>query len=138
MPEWSSDSKTALRESWQSGLSAKQIGEKLGVTRNAVMGQVGRMRARGENLPHPTPQRVERARPRPKPRGYFVLPTFAALPEKEPLPPTPVEPKLLCDLKTGECRWPINDGDPYLFCACAVLPLSPYCSVHTKKSYSGR
>jgi len=36
----------------------------------------------------------------------------------------------LMDLQSGQCKWPVNDGDPFLFCAAPALPGSSYCGCH--------
>lgn len=38
--------------------------------------------------------------------------------------------KELCDLYDNDCRYPVNDGAPYLFCAEARQDGSSYCPEH--------
>lgn len=41
---------------------------------------------------------------------------------------------LLENLKPHQCKWPINDGGPYLFCGKGREPGSPYCHEHKCRS----
>lgn len=38
--------------------------------------------------------------------------------------------KELADLESNDCRYPINDGAPYLFCAEPQKDESSYCPEH--------
>ena len=38
----------------------------------------------------------------------------------------------LLELTDRMCKWPINDGGPYLFCGCAKEPGKSYCSFHAR------
>lgn len=38
--------------------------------------------------------------------------------------------KQLFDLEPNDCRYPMNDGGPYLFCAEAKMEGSSYCPFH--------
>lgn len=38
--------------------------------------------------------------------------------------------KSLVDLEENDCRYPMNDGGPFIFCAEAKIEGSNYCSFH--------
>lgn len=40
----------------------------------------------------------------------------------------------LLELEPGQCRWPVNDGAPFLFCAAPSLRGSSYCACHASLS----
>jgi len=40
----------------------------------------------------------------------------------------------LLDLDHDQCRWPVNDGGPFLFCADPVGGSSSYCALHAALS----
>tara|TARA_R100000655_G_scaffold91566_1_gene132320 strand:+ start:114 stop:344 length:231 start_codon:yes stop_codon:yes gene_type:complete len=40
----------------------------------------------------------------------------------------------LLDLEPDSCRWPVNDGDPYLFCAAPRVAGSSYCACHAARA----
>lgn len=43
--------------------------------------------------------------------------------------------KSLLDLEPNECRYPMNDGGPYLFCAEVQATGSSYCAAHRDVSF---
>lgn len=43
--------------------------------------------------------------------------------------------KQLIDLEPNDCRYPMNDGGPYLFCAEAQIEGSSYCPFHQALSF---
>lgn len=42
--------------------------------------------------------------------------------------------KELTDLGVHECRWPLNNGSPFLFCAASQFQGSTYCAHHMLRS----
>lgn len=42
----------------------------------------------------------------------------------------------LLDLREGMCKWPVNDGGPFLFCGCDIHHSAkmPYCTFHARIS----
>lgn len=117
-------------------LSATGIAAKLGVSRNAILGKASRLhlpKRRGQSPrsrqpDRPKPPRVPRLavpHPRPAPMLEVVKPNGNAW---EPLPGT--VPLPLVDIRDGQCRWPVSQDAPFLFCACPVQPGKPYCRHH--------
>lgn len=43
-------------------------------------------------------------------------------------------PVTLLDLKTCSCRWPVNDGNPFLFCGDRAQAGGPYCATHAARA----
>ncbi len=158
--EWAEETIVRLRTLWDEGLSTAEIGRRLGVTKNAIVGKAHRL-----DLPaRPSPIRRDGSggaprRPRP-PRvagptlpplsstssatapasGPMILPQMAALaPRPAPLPPlvrvAPPPPRPYGRIIT--CCWPI--GDPgtqsFRFCDEASEPGKPYCSDHVRLAY---
>lgn len=137
---WTDEKVAQLTELWNvTGLSAVEIAARLGlVSRSAVLGKarrIGLAKRRGvtPRIPHPDslkPKRPPRAVPagarqhRPKPEVPFK-PQGSAW---EPVPG--VVPLPLLDLKSGQCKWPVSQDAPFLFCAAPVEPGAPYCPHH--------
>lgn len=152
---WTPERVEIMGKLWKEGLSASKIGDRLGVSRNAVLSKLHRTglsagRARADsarNLRNGHARR--RAKQRPKEgraeskktatlRALFPPgeERYRELPEE--LPAIPVEQrKGLADLDVGECRWPI--GDPreagFHFCARKQASGLPYCEHHARLAY---
>lgn len=44
--------------------------------------------------------------------------------------------KSLLDLNKRDCRWPMTDDKPFLFCGEAIVEGSSYCACHRRASLS--
>lgn len=139
----------AIKAVWQPGMSAAQIAAHFdGVSRNAIIGifhrhanKVGTMRLnpKGTNgqeehrpkLPRAQPRkakasnnlawRVQRKLSVVKPEPAIERATFGA-PQTAGI--------LLTMLDGHRCKWPINDGGPFLFCGEVTKEDRPYCPFH--------
>ena len=119
---WTEERLEELKKLWAQGLSISQIGEALGVSRNAIAGKAHRM-----GLPkRPSPIS------KPKTEKPKVEPVF----EEQDLP-------LRLELRQlvwsrSKCCWPT--GDPkkngFVFCGDTVVPGKPYCLPHCKEAYT--
>lgn len=155
--EWNDEREQLLRTMWEvDGLSARECGAALGVTRNAVIGKVHRLKLQKHG---PTPKmpaskvralkstgergttgkyrgvvtaarkaRMAKAIPAPPPEVFSPAAEDLAVGAWNPLPgATPIG---LMDLSDKVCRWPVSDGAPFLFCGCATAEGSSYCPTH--------
>ena len=119
---WTDERLEELKKLWAQGLSISQIGEALGVSRNAIAGKAHRM-----GLPkRPSPISKPKAE---KPKAEPVV-------EEQDLP-------LRLELRQlvwsrSKCCWPT--GDPkkngFVFCGDTVVPGKPYCLPHCKEAYT--
>lgn len=119
---WTDERLEELKKLWAKGLSISQIGEALGVSRNAIAGKAHRM-----GLPK---------RPSPISRLRAEKPKVEAVVEEQDLP-------LRLELRQlvwsrSKCCWPT--GDPkkngFVFCGCTVVPGKPYCLPHCQEAYT--
>ena len=119
---WTDERLEELKKLWAQGLSISQIGEALGVSRNAIAGKAHRM-----GLP-------KRPSPISKPKA-----------EKPKVEPVVGEQDLPLRLELrqlvwsrSKCCWPT--GDPkkngFVFCGDTVVPGKPYCLPHCKEAYT--
>ena len=111
---WNKERLGQLTKLWGQGLSITQIGLKLGVTRNAVVGKVHRM-----GLPKRQSPIVRSDKPfEPKRRKLSPL-TFA-------------------DWDRHKCCWPIGDprSPDFKFCGDKVVEGRPYCEEHCNQAYT--
>lgn len=105
---WTEDRVSSLGVLWGEGLSTAEIGRRLGVTKNAVVGKAHRLSL----TPRPSP--VKFNGPRPPRRKNRVI---------EVAGPT--------------CSWPMgHPGDKdFHFCGAHPLPGKPYCADHAARAY---
>ena len=129
--------KERLIQLWREGKTGTQIAEELGTTRNAVLGAVHRLKARGileARVSGPNLKPVKKSIKGRVRRRKFFMPT-------EPLPPEPQveissKPKTLLDLRMDDCRYIVKQGDPMstLYCG-APTHVKSYCEAHAQLCY---
>jgi len=148
--EWNDTIIAELRGLWAEGLSTAEIGRRLGISKNAVVGKAHRL----DLSPRPSPiRRQERAPGAPPPAPRAVGPTLAPLPAR-PVPaavPVPVAvapilkpatPRRLAAVaappaRVSACCWPIGEpGKPsFHFCDAVAVQGKPYCAEHAQLAY---
>jgi len=138
--EWLDAATQRLRVLWAEGLGTREIGEALGVGKNAVIGKAHRLGL----APRPSPLGVHPGQPLPAPRPRPVpLPRMdrpvvrklepqqaCAMGRRPPAPPPPSPPQPAPALRVGmeQCAYPTNDGRPWRFCGAPAVPNRPYCA----------
>lgn len=130
-----------MAEMWQSGLSMGQIASHFRVSRGRVSGLISRNR---ELFARRNRSATQTSNDR---RQAFHAVKVAE--EAKAAPMTPVEPEIdgkeydaarltvakdLLSLGSCDCRWPLNEGGPFLFCCAEVATGSPYCAHHKARS----
>lgn len=163
---WTDDRVETLKKLWMEGLSASQIANELGmgVTRNAVIGKVHRLKLSGRAKPATSSSRPRAAArsatrsassnstPRRRSssgggatRGNTALKVDAVADqelnvalnaEKELF--IPVEERIgLLALTEKTCKWPIGDplAEDFHFCGRDSEEDAPYCEFHSKRAY---
>lgn len=110
--DWTEERIALLVEMWKAGVPTSEIGRKLDVTKNAVVGKVHRLGLEKRQSP------IQRK---------------AVKKKKAP------EPELITldKLRHGMCAWPIGDpGSPgFHFCGEKAIETKPYCLPHCEKAY---
>jgi len=162
--DWTEETIARLRQFWQDGHSTAEIGRRMGITKNAVVGKAHRLTL----APRPSPIRRDlpeghvprRSAPRratgptlPAPNlppvAASVPSVAAAAPERIAPPPprhmpSPQAPMQLravplprASARTSTCCWPI--GDPgtasFRFCDDGAMAGKPYCAQHAALAY---
>ena len=147
--EWNPTRLETIRRLWAEGHSTAEIGRRMGISKNAVVGKAHRM-----HLPaRPSPIRRGERRPRDRrPRNTVrsvPLPSFARMPEtpKPAQAPTPRPPvarvsrmwdgQTLQADRTVECCWPLGEpGKPgFRQCDDPTESGKPYCEEHCRIAY---
>lgn len=153
---WTDDVVGRLRALWLEGCTMAEIGLRLGMTKNAVIGRVHR----SDLPPRPSPIHASADPPppaAPAPVTGPTLPPLASLADAPIAAPAAVPPgvsaRSVARTSAGsrptvvfrpvlygrvvECCWPIGEpGTPgFRFCEDASEPGRPYCAVHAARAY---
>jgi GcrA cell cycle regulator len=151
--DWTAEAIERLKALWAEGHSTAEIGRRMGISKNAVVGKAHRL-----NLPaRPSPIRRD-AQPRPAPvpraprpvapaRAAVPPPMLRAAPAVAPVapPPAPAAPVLRAfpapaarpRLGSRTCCWPIGEPGTSAFRFCGAEPMAgkPYCAEHAALAY---
>lgn len=163
--EWNDEAIARIRALWSEGHSTAEIGRRMGISKNAVVGKAHRL-----NLPaRPSPIRRGSGEKRATTRATIRRVTGPTLPALESLPrivePAPVTPSVAVESpistvvamppakapvmlrsvtsvhrptgRVSSCCWPL--GDPgtqqFRFCGDPTMPSKPYCHDHAALAY---
>jgi GcrA cell cycle regulator len=131
--KWPDEDTNSLRQLWEGGYSASQIGKALGRTRNAVIGKVHRL-----GLPKRRERYAQGVRKVRVPKLKLApLPVRVVQKKVTPMYTPPDEPVslnlTLMHLELGQCRWPHGEG-PIFFCGHPSHKASSYCEHHLHRS----
>lgn len=135
MFDWTDERCDELRRLQGMNFSASQIGQRLGgITKNAVIGKLGRLGIQGKRGPKPAPKPATVAKQR---KARFQMPPTA--------PQPPVEHVMercaagleitFMQLQPHHCRYPSGEGRDILFCGRTALDGFAYCPAHCRICY---
>ncbi|OEJ67523.1 GcrA family cell cycle regulator [Magnetovibrio blakemorei] len=126
--EWTPDRIKVLIALWEEGLPTSEIGRRLGVTKNSVVGKVHRLGLKKRQSPIRQTS-VTTAQPKKVKKAPTPSPTAATLPSGDVV--------RLEELTNAMCCWP--EGEPgtpeFHFCGKASVPDKPYCDAHCARAY---
>jgi GcrA cell cycle regulator len=156
--EWAEETIVRLRALWDEGLSTAEIGRRLGVTKNAVVGKAHRLdlparpspiRPAGSGIPRkphvpkPQPAPLNTLAPLASLSGSAEVVRLSAPPRVRQSPractevkaPSPALPEKYG--RVEPCCWPIGEPGTREFRYCSVdsLPGRPYCDQHAQLGY---
>ena len=153
--EWTPERTNALIALWDEGHSTAEIGRRLGVTKNSVVGKVHRLRlpkrgspihgGSGHSARSEAPVSLHRAPAAPRPAASIMArpaPTPVVARPQPMIPqavyePMPTNVIKLSALTSDMCSWPI--GDPgtagFRFCGRSAVTGKPYCGEHCSIAY---
>ncbi|MFL2771507.1 MAG: GcrA family cell cycle regulator [Rhodospirillaceae bacterium] len=111
---WTDDRIGKLKKLWAEGLTTGEIGRRLDVSKNAVVGKAHRLGLKGRPSP------IRRAGSKPVAKEEERVYTLA-------------------DLNSQTCRWPIGDPkeEDFHFCGKPIFQGKPYCLDHCAAAYVG-
>ena len=155
---WTPELVKELKRLWSKGLTTVEIGNRLGMSKNAIVGKAHRLGL--ESRPSPIKrekkkevviEKIEEIKPTPENKvEEDVFTESASFPPEEILKAEPIEetPKTkkrkykgvqLVDLKPTSCRWPLGDPKDADFCFCGqeCAEGKIYCEEHCAVAYTG-
>lgn len=143
---WTPDQVAFIKKSIKDGLSAKQVSEALGVTRNSVVAKSWRLGLRFGSSPAASPRsRAQHRKAHPEASDY-VTAVYQRQPRHQPYKPRPQKamPETiatennvrLVDLAFHSCRWPVAmvEGE-HLFCGAQRDDASSNCAEHRRMAH---
>ena len=145
---WTPPKITLLERYWAEGWTAQRIGDRLGATRNAVIGKAHRLKLtpRGEPARAPVKQRIQRVKSAQPAAKSKLKGSRKTTTRSKPIPPRPIVNETVpmgdvcaatMALKADSCRWPLGDPytDRFMYCGSKKLENYPYCEEHCHKAY---
>ena len=147
--DWTDEFIDRLRALWREGHSTAEIGRRLGISKNAVVGKAHRLAldARPSPIRRSAPGQAPKRETARRVTGPTLPPMAAVAPVERvvPLAVAPLavpQPPVLRAVGRSSgrlvaCCWPI--GEPgtqsFRFCDDESLPGKPYCSAHAAVAY---
>jgi len=156
--DWSAEAIETLRALWAEGHSTAEIGRRMGISKNAVVGKAHRL-----HLPaRPSPIHREQAAAGTRPAAVLSAPVPVTVPTSAPVsapairpvvapvavaPPPPRAPVRAAPpaaqlrpfqrSNARSCCWPIGEpGTPeFRFCTAEAFAGKPYCLEHASVAY---
>lgn len=138
-PTWTTERIELLKIHFAAGLTCREIADRIGVSRNAVIGKVSRLNLTREKA---GPVRKKAAGDGRKRAGLTLrrqilkaVPLDGAVAIEEPI--ANGHSCSLFELSNQTCRWPISTPGAADFCFCGNPPLEglPYCPGHSRLAY---
>ena len=128
-----------FHELFDQGVTFIEMADRLGMSRNAVIGHAYRMglkRGKNKRARPPTPWRTPRTRKRkpsppavvPHMLGVVTLPTVSL--------PAITHPIAFDDLDADDCRFPVDVAGQQMYCGAVTVASQPYCLVHCRICYA--
>ncbi len=145
--DWTEEMIARLRALWDEGLSTAEIGRRMSLSKNAIVGKAHRLHL----PPRPSPILLKGSGSRPSERrqirkdGPSLPPLRSVADDTAPLPPPtpapapakPAAPVFVRRVSHDPCCWPI--GEPgtrsYRTCEAPAKPGKPYCAEHAEAAY---
>jgi GcrA cell cycle regulator len=149
--DWTTEAIERLKALWAEGHSTAEIGRRMGISKNAVVGKAHRLTLparpspiRRDAAPRPAP--VPRApRPSPAPLQRLVSPPVLRQPAPPAPPPVPAAAPLMRSFTPAartrpgarSCCWPLGEPGTQGFRFCGGDPMAgkPYCAEHAALAY---
>lgn len=150
---WTDEMIAELKVLWDKGMTTGEIGKKLNVTKNSVVGKVHRLgldgrpspiKRKNEEVEKPVAEPVKKIEHQKQPATPKIehkleavkIEPIKATPKKE-LTPQKEGNVSLVELGNHSCRWPIGDpkDEGFHFCGKKTKAGQTYCEEHSAVAY---
>lgn len=139
--EWTPERIKILIAFWEEGLPTSEIGRRMGVTKNAVVGKVHRLGLKQRQSPirqsSSTSAQPKKAKAAAAAADARPQAETSARPAATKTPKPTGEVVRLEELTSSMCCWP--EGEPgtedFYFCGEPSIPDKPYCDAHCARAY---
>ena len=138
-PTWTTERVELLKTHFAAGLTCREIADRIGVSRNAVIGKLSRLNLSREKAgpPRKEPGSEPRKRAGLRLRRQILRAVSA---DEMPAVEEPIANGHRCslfELSKQTCRWPLSMPGAADFCFCGNPPLEglPYCAGHSRLAY---
>jgi len=135
--EWTPDHIKILIAHWAEGLPTSEIGRRLGVTKNSVVGKVHRLGLKKRQSPIRQSASGTSSPKKAKAKSKIATKTQAPTAQAPKVMRPTGEVVRLEQLTGSMCCWP--EGEPgtpdFFFCGEAAVPDKPYCASHCERAY---
>jgi GcrA cell cycle regulator len=144
MTDWADSTIAQLRKFWAEGLSTSEIGRRLKISKNAVVGKAHRLALPARPSPiRNAPAGLERMVQKP---ATLVRGKAATLPPLSTVPCAPIPDAReiaavpVFKMRPKPCCWPIGEpGKPsFHFCGVPGIAGKPYCVAHDEIAFVRR
>jgi GcrA cell cycle regulator len=139
---WTTERVELLKSCFDAGLTCREIAERIGVSRNAVIGKISRLNLRREKAAANPARKDAASNPRRRAGLKLRRQILQAVPREDLA--MAAEPPIhnghscsLFELSAQTCRWPISTPGAADFCFCGNPPVAglPYCAGHSRLAY---
>ena len=148
--EWTTEAIERLKALWAEGHSTAEIGRRMGISKNAVVGKAHRLHLSARPSPI---RRDARPRPAPVPRAprpvHVPMQRLAPAPVLRQAPPAAPPPQASAPpvvrsfpsarprIGSRTCCWPIGEPSTpgFRFCGGDPMANKPYCAEHAALAY---
>ena len=133
---WTEQMVEDLKKMWHEGLTTGEIGKRLGVSKNSIVGKVHRLQLSGRPSPIKKKDEISEEKAAPaKPAKEEKFEPVAKMPVKDSH--SHCGKTSLTDLDNHTCRWPVGDpkDENFHFCGKKVKIGQTYCEEHANIAY---
>lgn len=144
---WTSERIEFLKACFEAGLTCREIAVQIGLSRNAVIGKISRLKLTRETEEETPPRRkapkgsargsAKRRRLNPTPRQQYRMLQAVYDPASVEEPITSEHCCSLLELDEQRCRWPFSTpgAEDFRFCGNRPIDGLPYCAGHARLAY---